>query len=330
MLTNWLLSLALAAAPLTASEPGPEAAEAGPEAAEAGEGALEVQWEAPSGHIAGRPFLVKVTITSAEEGAVVAGWMLTAGAFTIDGKALTERAQSEPMPLPGGFTISGTIDLAPFITSAGEFKLAYASELLGDEPFVVSVYQAAPAGIDYMAIPVEELDDYNVLLVTTRGNIVCGFWPEAAPNHVRNFLALSAEGFYDGTIFHRVIPNFMIQGGDPTGTGSGGGPRQLKAEFSTDPRFSHKPGVLSMARSPGNNDSASCQFFIMHEVGAQQIKALDGQYSAFGQLVSGAEVVDAIVNTPSKADRPNQPQTIEVAVVVKAQAPQAPQAPSGQ
>jgi peptidyl-prolyl cis-trans isomerase B (cyclophilin B) len=173
-------------------------------------------------------------------------------------------------------------------------------------------------------------DRYTAVIDTSAGEIRLELWPEVAPQTVGNFVGLARQGFYDGTVFHRVIPNFMIQGGDPTGTGSGGGPRQLKAEFSTDPRFSHKPGVLSMARSPGNNDSASCQFFIMHEVGAQQIKALDGQYSAFGQLVSGAEVVDAIVNTPSKADRPNQPQTIEVAVVVKAQAPQAPQAPSGQ
>jgi cyclophilin family peptidyl-prolyl cis-trans isomerase len=315
ILTNCLLSLALAAAPLPVSgAPG------------ASEGSLEVQWEAPSQHITGRPFLVKVNITAAEEGAVVAGWMLTPGAFTIDGKALAERAHSEPMPLPGGFTISGAIDLAPYITGSGQFKLAYASELLGDEPFVVSVYELAPAGVDFMACPVEELDDYNVLLVTSRGGILLEFWPEAAPNHVRNFLALAAEGFYEGTIFHRVIPGFMIQGGDPTGTGTGSGPRQLKAEFSTDPRFSHVRGVLSMARSQAP-DSASCQFFIMHDVGDQQTKALDGQYSAFGRLISGAEVVDAIVNTPrsTPGDRPKQPQTIEATVIVKA-AP----APAGQ
>jgi peptidyl-prolyl cis-trans isomerase B (cyclophilin B) len=312
MLTNCLLSLALIAVPLPAS------ARAAPETMG---GSLEVQWEAPSQHITGRPFLVKVTITAAEEGAVVAGWMLTPGAFTIDGKALAERAHSDPMPLPGGFTISGAIDLAPFITGTGQFKLAYASELLGDEPFVVSVFELAPAGVDFMACPVEELDDYNVLLVTSRGNILVEFWPQAAPNHVRNFLALAAEGFYEGTIFHRVIPGFMIQGGDPTGTGTGSGPRHVKAEFSTDPRYSHVRGVLSMARSSDPN-SASCQFFLMHDVGAQQTKALDGQYSAFGRMLSGTEVVDSIANTPrNQQDRPNQPQTIEATVIVKAQAP---------
>jgi peptidyl-prolyl cis-trans isomerase B (cyclophilin B) len=281
-------------------------------------GSLEVEWRAPSVHVPGRPFLVEVEIRAAEEGAVVAGWMLTQGAFTIDGQAVAERRESEPMPLPTGFTIEGSIDLAPFIQGKSEFKLAYASELLGDDPFVVRVLAPAPAGKDFLTCPVAELDDYNVLLVTSRGDLLLEFWPEIAPNHVRNFLALSAEGFYDGTTFHRVIPGFMIQGGDPTGTGTGSGPRQLKAEFSTDPRYSHKPGVLSMARSQ-NPDSASCQFFVMHGTSKQ----LDGQYSAFGKLVSGAEVVDAIVNTPrNQMDKPSQPQTIERAVVVLAPAAQ--------
>jgi peptidyl-prolyl cis-trans isomerase B (cyclophilin B) len=177
---------------------------------------------------------------------------------------------------------------------------------------VVEVLQPAPAGLDFLELPVDQLDDYRVLLRTNLGNMLLEFWPEAAPNHVRNFLDLAYTDFYDGIIFHRVIPGFMIQGGDPTGTGRGSGPRMLDAEFSTEPRYEHLPGVLSMARSNDPN-SASCQFFVMHG----KAEALDGQYSAFGKLVRGQEVVDAIVNTPrGQGDRPNQPQTIESATVV--------------
>jgi len=298
MLTNLLLSLPLAAAGMP--------------------GNIEVEWSAPAEFVTGQPYQAAVKITATEPGAVVAGWMLTPGAFTIDGQALTPRTESDPMPLPSGFTISGSVDLTPFVRAESEFKLAYAGELLGDEPFVVQVYASVSADLDFMQMPVEQLGDYNVLLRTNRGSMLLEFWPEAAPNHVRNFLDLASTGFYDGTIFHRVIPGFMIQGGDPTGTGSGDGKRKLKAEFSTDPRYSHKPGVLSMARSQ-SPDSASCQFFVMHGTTPH----LDGQYSAFGRLVNGAEVVDAIVNTPrNQMDRPNQPQTIESAIVVKAHKPQ--------
>ena len=279
-------------------------------------GNLEVQWSAPAEYFTGEPFPVEIEITAAEQGAVVAGWMMTPGAFTIDGKPVAERNDAEPMRLPLGFTISGSIDLAPYIQSDSSFKLAYAGELLADEPFVVEVLQPAPAGLDFMELPVEELDDYRVLLRTNRGQMLLEFWPQAAPNHVRNFLDLAYTDFYDGVIFHRVIPGFMIQGGDPTGTGRGSGPRMLDAEFSTDPRYAHVPGVLSMARSNDPN-SASCQFFVMHG----EAPALDGQYSAFGKLVRGQEVVDAIVNTPrGLGDRPNQPQTIESATVVLAPA----------
>ncbi|MBI5364517.1 MAG: peptidylprolyl isomerase [Planctomycetes bacterium] len=148
---------------------------------------------------------------------------------------------------------------------------------------------------------------------TNRGDLEMEFWPETAPNHVRNFLDLCYTGFYNGLGFHRVIPGFMIQGGDPTGTGSGNGPRSLKAEFSKDPKYKHVAGVLSMARS-ANPDSASCQFFVMHATSPH----LDGQYSAFGKLTSGLDVIEKIVNTPRGGqDKPNTPQTIVKATVIK-------------
>jgi peptidyl-prolyl cis-trans isomerase B (cyclophilin B) len=169
---------------------------------------------------------------------------------------------------------------------------------------------AAPAGLDFMKMPAADLSKYHVVLETNQGNLEVEFWPEDAPNHVRNFLDLAYTGFYDGTTFHRVIPGFMIQGGDPTGTGTGDGKRRLKAEFN---KRKHEAGVLSMARS-SSPDSASCQFFVMHA----RSPHLDGQYSAFGKLVSGLDVVEKIVNVKRNAsDKPNEPQKILKARVVK-------------
>ena len=147
----------------------------------------------------------------------------------------------------------------------------------------------------------------TVTIETTAGNITVEFWPDVAPGHVQNFIALARQGFYADTIFHRVIPGFMIQGGDPTGTGTGSnGSNRLKAEFNSRPDRRHVRGVLSMARSSDPN-SASCQFFIMHADSPH----LDGQYSAFGRVVSGLETVDKIANTPRGAsDRPKNPPKI--------------------
>jgi peptidyl-prolyl cis-trans isomerase B (cyclophilin B) len=176
----------------------------------------------------------------------------------------------------------------------------------------MSTTQAAEPGLDFMKMPVADLSKYRVVLETNQGNLEIEFWPDVAPNHVRNFLDLSYTGFYDGTTFHRVIPGFMIQGGDPTGTGTGDGKRKLKAEFSKTAK--HEAGVLSMARSQ-SPDSASCQFFVMHA----RSPHLDGQYSAFGKLVTGLDVVDKIAKTKTKpGDRPVETQKINKARVVKA------------
>ena len=116
--------------------------------------------------------------------------------------------------------------------------------------------------------------------------------PENAPITVANFLKLTESGFYDGLTFHRIIRDFMIQGGDPTGTGMGGSDENIKGEFSAnnvDNKIEHLRGVISMARST-EMDSASSQFFICH----QDATFLDGQYAAFGKIISGIEVVDKI------------------------------------
>lgn len=139
--------------------------------------------------------------------------------------------------------------------------------------------------------------------------ITAELYPEIAPNTVANFVTLVQSGFYDGVIFHRVIPGFMIQGGDPQGTGMGGPGYCIKGEFlfnGVKNDLKHKRGVLSMARSSSPN-SAGSQFFIMHE----DAKHLDGQYAAFGKVTEGMDVVDAIANTKTgPADRPVAEQKI--------------------
>lgn len=135
-------------------------------------------------------------------------------------------------------------------------------------------------------------------------------YPDVAPNTVNNFISLVQKGFYDGLIFHRVIPKFMIQGGDPQGTGTGGPGYSIKGEFSSNGfknDLKHERGVISMARAQ-NPDSAGSQFFIMVE----NAPSLDGQYAAFGKVIEGMEVVDKIVKTPrNQADKPNTEQKMK-------------------
>lgn len=141
-------------------------------------------------------------------------------------------------------------------------------------------------------------------------------FPETAPITVENFLSLVENKFYDGIYFHRVIPGFMIQGGDPEGTGMGGSKTTIKGEFPSNGvknMLSHDRGVISMARTNMPN-SASSQFFIMHETSTH----LDGAYAAFGIVVEGIEVVDAIASVDTnRNDCPIVPQTIKTIVRVR-------------
>ena len=139
-------------------------------------------------------------------------------------------------------------------------------------------------------------------------------YPEIAPNTVNNFISLINKGFYDGVIFHRVIPGFMIQGGDPQGTGTGGPGYSIRGEFTSN-RFlnelKHTRGVLSMARTMDPN-SAGSQFFIMHE----DAPHLDGQYAAFGKVIEGMEAVDRIASTRTNYnDKPRINQTMKKVTV---------------
>jgi cyclophilin family peptidyl-prolyl cis-trans isomerase len=156
----------------------------------------------------------------------------------------------------------------------------------------------------------QQPDKEVAVLDTTMGKIVLEFFSNAAPKHVNNFKELAKSGFYNGTKFHRVIPGFMIQGGDPNskdadrsndGTGNSG--KNVPAEFNS---ITHKRGILSMARSSDPN-SASCQFFIV----VKDSTFLDQQYSAFGRVIQGMDVADKIVNVKRDSrDNPISPITI--------------------
>ncbi len=147
-----------------------------------------------------------------------------------------------------------------------------------------------------------EQTDYVLIDVKDYGKILVRLYPDVAPLTVANFKKLVAEGFYDGLIFHRVIDNFMIQGGDPDGNGTGGSDEEILGEFSSNGftnNLKHKRGVVSMARSD-NPNSASSQFFICHKT--SKVEHLDGSYASFGYVVYGMDVVDDIADVKTNAD----------------------------
>jgi len=156
----------------------------------------------------------------------------------------------------------------------------------------------------------------NPIVTITMSNdekIVIELKPAVAPNTVANFISLVKEGFYDGLIFHRVIPDFMIQGGDPLGNGTGGPDYSIDGEFSSngiDNSLKHERGVISMARSQDPN-SAGSQFFIM----VKEATHLDGEYAAFGKVIEGMETVDTIVAAERDAEKPLEDQQMKKVVV---------------
>ncbi len=159
------------------------------------------------------------------------------------------------------------------------------------------------------------MSEGNAVLETVHGNIEINFFSDKAPNHVKNFQKLAQEKFYDGTAFHRVIPGFMIQGGDPNSKsadkgshGTGGPGYMVDAEFND---VAHKRGVVSMARSSDPN-SAGSQFFIV----VKDSPFLDGQYTAFGEVVNGMDVADKIVGEPrDSSDNPDNRMEIKTVTI---------------
>jgi peptidyl-prolyl cis-trans isomerase B (cyclophilin B) len=175
--------------------------------------------------------------------------------------------------------------------------------------------QSFSQGVRYKKLSSEEvkkMSEQQAILHTKLGDITLKFFPEVAPNHVNSFIELSKKGFYNGTTFHRVVPKFVIQGGDPNSKnpdrsqhGMGGPGYQLKAEFNNKP---NRRGTLSMARA-AHSDSAGSQFFIC----VADVPFLDGKYTVFGEVVKGMEVVDKIVSQPRNGND-NPMDRIEITV----------------
>jgi peptidyl-prolyl cis-trans isomerase B (cyclophilin B) len=293
---------------------------------------VQVSYSAPSMFIEGEPFTVTVTVEAPYDGpAALPAWGLSPAAFERDGKALGDREVQGYVTLVAGQKLTTTFDLSPSLSASEalqrrNFQLSCPAS--GQEAQEVTFLESAPRGIDFMTLPQDQLGDYQVVMLTVAGPLWMEFWPEVAPNHVRNFLDLSYTGFYDGSNFHRVVLGFMIQGGGARPDHAA--PRHVKNEFN---ERRHLPGVLSMARlsvdtqgPDGENipafDSATSEFFVMHAV----YPSLDGKYTGFGKLVQGLEQVEMIVNTGNKdfnrrdarAHTPTTRQSIHKAIVVKA------------
>ena len=180
--------------------------------------------------------------------------------------------------------------------------------------FFLSSAFAQPKSQTFTPEEIKKMAETRAIIETKFGNIELKFFPDVAPNHVNNFIELAKKGFYDNTTFHRVIPGFMIQGGDPNSKnpnkashGMGGPGYTVKAEFSDRP---HLRGVLSMARAADPN-SAGSQFFIC----VADALFLDKQYTVFGSVVSGMDVVDKIVSQP-RDSRDNPDERIEMKVTI--------------
>lgn len=210
--------------------------------------------------------------------------------------------------------ISAAMVLTLFACAPASDTTTTKSETTASVSETTATVAAAPAAATAPAEEEKPMSAYEnkvAELHTSAGEIDIRFFPEVAPGHVKNFIDLAEKGYYNGTKFHRVIPGFMIQGGDPntiSGSpatwGTGGSGKYLKAEFNS---ISHKRGIVSMARAQDPN-SASSQFFIV----TSDSPFLDNQYTVFGQVTKGMDVADKIVNAPRGAnDRPNQPVSID-------------------
>ncbi len=211
-------------------------------------------------------------------------------------------------------TMSTLCARGPALFTAGliAFTLAAGPGTAQDKPVVAAppaATQPAPGAPKTEGAMKKEV----AVIKTNHGTIVVELLPDVAPKMVENFKELSGSGFYNGTTFHRVIPGYMIQGGDPLSKddnpdndGKGGSPKKMPAEFTR--KYSHVRGMVSTARTDDPN-SGSCQFFIMH----RDSKGLDGQYTIFGKVIEGMETVDKIaaVRTSKPGDRPLQKVVME-------------------
>jgi len=206
----------------------------------------------------------------------------------------------------GSYLIVGALIF--ILTGCGQGKVNTPVEETNTPEVVVEEETSSP---EVTEVKVMDTTPIVTMIIKDYGTITLELYPEIAPNTVNNFTTLANNGFYDGLVFHRVIKGFMIQGGDPEGTGSGGPDYSIAGEFPingfTQNTLSHTKGVISMART-NMPDSAGSQFFIMSADGTY----LDGQYAAFGKVTSGIEVVEAIEKVETNnSDKPVKDVVIE-------------------
>lgn len=189
--------------------------------------------------------------------------------------------------------IAATVSLAISLSNKGGAKM----EALDLTEKDISLFKETQKVTEYVKMNVSYTDQNGV---AQTGDIIIRLFPEVAPETVENFQNLVKSDFYNGLTFHRVVEGFMIQGGDPDGNGGGGSATTIHGEFTSNGfvnNLKHNRGVISMARQNGANNSASSQFFIVHEESANNHASLDGQYASFGIVVYGMDTVDGIANT---------------------------------
>ncbi len=274
----------------------------------------------PAGGTVELRLLLEVTADASVPGDLLTGIALDCKVDDQAGPKVDEKGKGGFVALTAGTRIERTIKVpaARFAPNADGSGFAVVAVQWRDVGGANCVFKLAP---DSSKVDLDKLDlaKTQVVLVTNHGEMTLSFRPDKAPKHVRNFLELCKSGFYDGTKFHRVIRNFMIQGGDPNTKddskqaqwGMGGSGKNIDAEFSD---IRHVRGTLSMARSNDPN-SASSQFFIVHKDSTH----LDKNYTAFGNLEKGADTLDSIANTMcggAQGSQPLQPVILHAAVIL--------------
>ena len=237
------------------------------------------------------------------------------GSQSAQKRALQEQAKQKKLEQEKRqtrFLIIITLALVALVVGIIVISVAIANRVIYDLADKKS-YTVSETATNYVKLNVSYTDDDGK---KHNGDIIVKLAPETAPITVANFQKLVGEGFYDGLTFHRVIENFMIQGGDPKGDGTGGSSQQITGEFSEngiDNPIKHERGVISMARGSYSMDSASSQFFIVHKT----YPSLDGKYAAFGHVVFGMTSVDGIATIATNSnDKPLNNAIIESAVFV--------------
>lgn len=237
------------------------------------------------------------------------------GSQSAQKRALQEQAKQKKLEQEKKQTrllIIVTVALVALVVGIIVISVAIANRVIYDLADKKS-YTVSETATNYVKLNVSYTDDEGK---KHNGDIIVKLDPTSAPITVANFQKLVGEGFYDGLTFHRVIENFMIQGGDPEGTGLGGSDTKIKGEFSengVNNPLKHERGVISMARGSYSMDSASSQFFIVHKT----YPSLDGKYAAFGHVVFGMTSVDGIaVVATDEDDKPLRDAIIESAVFV--------------